>query len=322
MLFALLIAIFSETATLYIINFFKKQSKVKAEVYPINFIKDQYSSKVVFPESACTIVTLLGPVLAFAALLPVCAAIPFFSFIPIMANSPDLLQITQFFILSDTFAIITVYAVGSENSNYIAKRMAIDSVYLIFSMVAFFTVIATYIEIGGATTDVFRLNSVTVFNTLTTASSTIYLTMFVFVFLIFSQLPLEKYKAAKYFINDASVTECQGPPRLIMSLWSLFRSFIITALVVVIVSPLPNVPVTFQPWGISWIPQFINFFSFWITVIFTRVFLVSTSWAILHKFKSKLPNRLSPFVLPVLILIVTGFILMTIFILSSKAALF
>lgn len=322
MLFAVLTALFSETATLYIINFFKKQRKVKTEIYPINFIKDQCISKVVFPDSAFTVVTLTGPILAFAALLPICAAIPFFSFIPIMANSPDLLQISQFFILSDTFAIISVYAVGSENSNYIAKKMAIDSVYLIFSMLAFFTVIATYIEIGGATTDVFRLNSFTVFNTANTASSTIHLTIFVFVFLIFSQLPLEKYKAVKYFIKDASVTECQGTPLLIMSLWSLFRSFIITALIVAIVSPLPNVPVTFQPWGISWIPQFINFFSFWITVIFTRIFLVSTSWAILHKLQSKVPNRFSSLVLPVFILIVMGFVLITIIMLSLNAALF
>lgn len=322
MLFAILVAIFSESATFYILNIFKRQTKEKAEMNPINFIKVQYNNKVVLPDSAVVLVVLLGPVFAFAALLPICSAIPYFSFIPIMHNSSDLLQISQFFILSDTLAIVSVYALGTKNSEAVAKNMSIKSLYLILSLLAFFTVVATYTEFYGSVTDVFRLNTFMNFSTVNTLSTVIYVTMFVFAFLILAQLPHENFKTAKYFLNNELLTEYQGAPRLIMSLWSLFRSFIIAALIVVIISPLPNVPATFQPWGISWISQFINFLFFWIALIFTRIFVVSVSWALFDKVESIVPRRLSKFLVPILILILTSLILIGIFILSSDVASF
>ena len=58
---------------------------------PITRLSSLYREKILLPDTAVTLL-LYGPILAFAALLPVCAAIPFFTFTPILSNGADLLH--------------------------------------------------------------------------------------------------------------------------------------------------------------------------------------------------------------------------------------
>ena len=64
---------------------------------------------------------LYCPVFAFAALLTVCACLPICTYIPIIDNGADIVQLAQFMLLSEVFVLMSLYAAGTEEALEIAR---------------------------------------------------------------------------------------------------------------------------------------------------------------------------------------------------------
>ena len=294
------IAVFSDTAAMFVFRTLFKDAPVKPE-YPLNFLKDIFMEKTTISPSAVITISLYGPACAFAALLPVCAVIPFFSFIPIMDNGADLLQIAQLLLLSDVIAIISVGALGVSGSITTVKVMFKESISQILPLVVFFVSVSAYVNVDGLSADVFSLASLqSLSDTYTKVPILFYVGICIFCFVILSQLPHKDYKTPIYFLKPGELAEYKGMPRFLMTSRSLFRSFILTAIVVDIFFPLmrfilptPNLPV-------SWLAQLSVYIEFWTIVILARSILVTLSWLLFDKINALLPRNLRPALVPVL----------------------
>lgn len=72
---------------------------------------------------------------------------------------------------------------------------------------------------------------------------------------------------------------------------SLFRSFILTALVVDIFFPLMRFILPEMPIPVSWLAQLSVYIEFWAIVIIARLVLVTLSWFLFDKISALLPKN-------------------------------
>lgn len=265
----------------------KMQSRRGAAVtmIPLRDIFRSMTRPISLPEDSAIRLSLYLPPLALAALVPISASIPYFSFVPLMENGGDLMQILQFAIFSETLAIISVYSLGTEGSAITAERMMKELVMLIVPMCAAFVSIAFFYSASGTQGDPFSLNVFT--QALHTSASTpaaLTGTM-IFIFVIFSQIPHSNVGFGCLLLENCELPDFSGAPRSMLQLWSILRAFLVVALVTHI----------FYPWGyfktlnaeisISWWAQSLNFVLFWLVVILVRVFGITLCWKMMSLLK-------------------------------------
>ncbi|MGI6442259.1 MAG: hypothetical protein GXZ13_04325 [Synergistaceae bacterium] len=313
-LFVLFMAVFIEYSAIYFKKIFISWLKKKSEEYSFVLIKKQFLSKVVLPETASVAIVISAPVLALSALMPICTTIPYFSFIPYIQKNTDLLQIVQFLLFSEVFATLAIYALGTKVSRLIAKEMIKEFAYSCFFIIAFFTLIAVYIDKTSSITDTFKLSSLAVSGLLSTKNFLVYAVLLFISAIIFALLPHETRKNSKYLTNNNVLVEFQGAPRVIISLWSLLRSFLIISIILVTLLPFINIPSNSQNINIPWFIKTINFFVYFITIILTRSFVIPIFWEIRDKLKHILPRLLSLILIHLIII----FIICFIFLLNSN----
>lgn len=244
-------------------------------------------------------VLIYVPVMALAALMPVCAAVPFFSFFPILNNGADVLQIIQFLLLSDVLVVVAFYAVGSEESFLAAKRQILNTARLILPILVFFVALVSYGEALGNKADIFSINSLSEL-TMSADSPLFFAASLLFVFSIFSGLSHSNESCTVTLLEKEEVRGLFGVPRLILEVWAIFRAFIIIAIIVDILFPAPLLNRYLHIGGQLWLHQIALFLAFWFITVFVRVFVVPLCWKLSARIAALLPKPLADHVLWIL----------------------
>lgn len=305
MLMTLFIALFAESIHVYLSGKSMGKHGYIASLLPVREIYHSMFSRIVLPETACFTLSVYCPGLAFAALIPICASIPFFSFVSILDNGGDMMQILQFAMLSETFALVSVFSLGTSGADRTAHRMVKELIRLMLPLMACFSSIAYYLAIIGVDGDTFSLNAFTLSLHLVPSAPYALAGMSLFVFVIFSQIPHSNSGFGCSVFERGELPEYRGCPRGILQLWSVFRAFLVVALVTHIFFPWSFFKGLNAGFSISWWAQTINFFAFWAAVIFVRVFGVTLSWKAMDALEKLLPCEVQPIYLR-LVLILTA----------------
>lgn len=273
---------------------------------PVSYINRSllasFRRKTVLPEGSCSWLLIYGPAFSLAALFPICAAVPFFSFIPLMENGADMLQIIQFFLLSDVIVVVTLFGMLTDASSKMAFRVIKESTSLLLLMFMLFIMLAGLVSAGGAPVDDFRLGSFLASESQNNISWLSYVGIFIFIFIIFSKTPCSFGTSSLFMLHDEEIAEYQGFSRALLQLSLVFRSFITTALIVSVFFPAGGLGIVFKSLSFSWQYQFWGFVSFWLAVIFVRVVFVPLFQFIANKIKRLLPNFFSFIFIPALAL--------------------
>ncbi|MEG1502154.1 MAG: hypothetical protein RRZ70_05770 [Synergistaceae bacterium] len=276
------VALLTELAAGYLLNLKSPNPERKTFLNTYKYIR--YVYKQGLPKSLkWKAYSKYCPILAFSALFPVCSIIPYFTFIPIMENGADLLQIMQFLLLSEALAIISVYSLSSNESTEFAGKMCVDCMCLYIPILIFITSIATYRKYLGEMDRIFSLNVFPGFYENNQINLLVCLGTAIFVFLIFSQMPHKSFNKGKYFANRYDIPSFSGVSRLLMSSWGLFRTFIVMCIIISLFYTFASVKITDTLDIFSWGIQLISFLSFWLSVFAVRITLVPLSWLIYDK---------------------------------------
>lgn len=282
MLVTLMAALFAEGIHTYISGRNLSRRGMIVSFLPLRDIFRSMTVSVSIPEASIVRLSIYLPCFALAALAPIAASIPFFSFLPILDNGGDLIQILQFAVLSETLAILAIYSLGTADAQITAERMVRELVRLIVPMMAAFISIAFYYSANGVQGDPFSLNVFTVALHMSPSAPFSFAGTLIFIFVIFSQIPHSNAGFGCSLLENCELPDFNGAPRSMLQLWSIFRAFLVVALVTHI----------FFPWGyfkglnagfsISWWAQAVNFMAFWTTVLLIRVFGVTLCWKVME----------------------------------------
>jgi formate hydrogenlyase subunit 4 len=281
MLVTLMVALFAESTHTYISGKSLGRRGMMVSLLPLRDIFRSMTIPISLPEASAVRLSIYLPCFALAALIPIAASIPFFSFLPIMDNGGDLIQIIQFAALSETLAILSVLSLGTPSARNTADRMAKELAMLIIPMIAAFISIAFYYSASGVKGDPFSLNVFTTALHMSPSTPFSLAGTIIFIFVIFSQIPHSNAGFGCSLLENCELPDFNGVPRSMLQLWSIFRAFLAVALVTHI----------FFPWGyfkglnagfsISWWAQSVNFAAFWTTVLLMRVFGVTLCWKVM-----------------------------------------
>ncbi|MFR5880263.1 MAG: hypothetical protein ACLUEQ_05365 [Cloacibacillus evryensis] len=119
--FALVTAIATEKFYLLSISIMLRKRRLEDGAPAVRGLRAIFRLEIGLPESASVNIALYAPALAVASLMTVCASLPYCTFIPIIDNGSDIIQLVQFMLLSEIFALISLYALGSGTGNEIAR---------------------------------------------------------------------------------------------------------------------------------------------------------------------------------------------------------
>ncbi len=258
----------------------------------IKNVRGAFRLEVGLPESASVNIALYGPALAFAALMTVCASIPFSTFIPIIDNGADVIQILQFMLLSEVLALISLYALGTKQAENAARIEMGKVIRLAVPVVACFASLAAFLIKNGLDSDPFSLNSFSIAGQLTAMSRWGICGTTLFIFTILSQIPHRDFMTGCALLKQGEIPEYTGAPRGILQVWAVFRSFIIVALVTYMFFPSNFIATINNAVGISWRSQALNFVIFWFSVVIMRTVAVPVCWLLLDLLKARLPKPL------------------------------
>jgi len=278
---SLLLALMAEN--IYILLFPGSIKSDKGHIHALTahfraFVRSM-NMKTTLPDSACELTSVYFPGLALAAIMPIFASIPLSTLVPILDNGGDMVQILLFGILSEAFALIAVFSLGTHGSWITGRRMVKECISFMLPLMACFASIAAFLSVLDTTQgDSFSLNAFA--HPAFTGSLHWYgiIGIAVFIFVIFSRIPHSAEGQGSVLFESGELPEYQGAQRVVLQIWSILRAFTIIALVSHI----------FFPWGyfkslnagfsISWWAQAINFFAFWFFVVLVRVFAVTLCW--------------------------------------------
>ncbi|MDD4159900.1 MAG: hypothetical protein PHO18_03020 [Synergistaceae bacterium] len=281
MLLTLMLALLAESVHTYLSGKSLSRRGMMVSLLPLRDIFRSMAIPISIPEASVVRLSIYLPCFSLAALIPIAASIPFFSFLPIMDNGGDLLQILQFAVLSEVLAILAVFSQGTLSAQITAERMIREFVKLIVPMAAAFVSIAFYYSAAGVNGDPFSLNVFTMALHISPSAPFSLAGTIIFIFVIFSQVPHSNAGFGCSLLENCELPDFNGVPRSVLQLWSIFRAFLVVALVSHI----------FFPWGyfkglnsgfsISWWAQSVNFAAFWTTVLAMRVFGVTLCWKVM-----------------------------------------
>jgi hypothetical protein len=281
MLVTLMVALFAEGIHTYVSGRSLSRRGMIVSLLPLRDIFRSMTVPISIPEASMIRFSIYLPCFALAALIPIAASIPFFSFLPIMDNGGDLIQILQFAALSETLAILAIFSLGTIDARITAERMVREFVKLIVPMIAAFISIAFYYSANGIQGDPFSLNVFTMALHMSSSAPFSHAGTLIFIFVIFSQIPHSDAGFGCSLLENCEIPDFNGAPRSMLQLWSIFRAFLVVALITHI----------FFPWGyfkglnagfsISWWAQAVNFAAFWSTVLVMRLFGVTLCWKVM-----------------------------------------
>lgn len=288
MLVTLMIALFAESTHTYFSGRSLSRRGMIVSLLPLRDIFKSMTMPISLPEASVIRLSIYLPCFALAALIPIAASIPFFSFLPIMDNGGDLIQILQFAALSETLAILAIFSLGTTDAQITADRMIRELVKLIVPMMAAFISIAFYYSANGIQGDPFSLNVFTTALHMTPSAPFSLAGTLIFIFVIFSQIPHSNAGFGCSLLENCELPDFNGAPRSMLQLWSIFRAFLVVALVTHIFFPWTYFKGLNAGFSISWWAQSVNFAAFWTTVLLMRVFGVTLCWKVMELLEKKI----------------------------------
>ena len=274
----LLVALLAESAHTYFSSKSLSRRGMVMSLLPLRDIFRSMTIPISLPETSEIRVSIYLPAFALAALFPISASIPFFSFVPIMDNGGDLIQVLQFATLSETLAILSIFSLGTPAAEITANRMIKELVRLLIPMMAAFVSIAFYYSANGVSGDSFSLNVFTMALHMNFAAPFSLAGTLIFIFVIFSQIPHSNAGFGCSLLENCELPDYNGAPRSMLQLWSIFRAFLVVALVTHMFYPWVYFKGLNAGFSISWWAQSLNFAAFWATVLIIRVFGVTLCW--------------------------------------------
>ena len=316
------IGVFCESLSRSVFSKFSKHGETQRVYSATRKLLASYRRKITLPETANMPLALYGSALSFAALIPVCAAIPFCTLIPVMDNGADVLQIMQFYMLSEALSIISLYSLGSKEAGFAANKCIKESFMLMIPLVSFLISIAAFFEAGGGKGDAFSLNAFSLSQKFSEIGTGGTIGVIIFIFLIFTQIPHSDIAEGTLLFDDSEMPSYQGCPRAILQLRGIFRSFLVVTVVVNMFFPLGDFAVLPSGSIFSWNAQLVNFIIFWLAVIFARVVCVNFSWVLYAVINKLLPGSFMLFFVPGTALIAAALLLHEVYVLSSEIAAF
>lgn len=237
MLVTMMVALFAESTHTYFSGKNLSRRGMMVSLLPLRDIFRSMTIPMRLPETSVVSLSIYLPCFALAALIPIAASIPFFSFLPIMDNGGDLIQILQFAVLSETLAIMSILSLGTAAAQNTADRMVRELVKLIVPMLAAFISIAFYYSANGIQGDPFSLNVFTMALHMSPSAPFSLAGTLIFIFVIFSQIPHSNVGFGCSLLENCELPDFNGIPRSILQLWSIFRAFLVVALVTHIFFP-------------------------------------------------------------------------------------
>jgi len=233
-----------------------------------------FRAPFLLPATTARTAAVYFPALAIAALLPIPACIPFFNFMPLLGNSGDLLQIVQFSLMSETFALLAIWSLGTEQSKQAGMELFLESAGLLLSFAACFVSLSFYLSANGILGDTFSLNLFT--DSLHIGSFGIYgrIAVALFVFLVLAQAPYCATCSTASSFYALQMPEYDGPQRGLLQLWASLRVFVAISLITHIFFPWAFLKEAEFAVGGQWWMQAFHFALFWFSVVAVRVLLV------------------------------------------------
>lgn len=265
----IVLLVISEAAHSFLLVRFTKSGAPGA--HPIKLIISSAASPTLLPACAYRPVALIMPVLAIAALFPVCASISLFTFSHLIPGG-DVLQILYFMILSEVCAITALYALGTKQAFHSATKLSRESAKLFCALTAAFVSFAVYFTSLGVQGNIFGLDVFSLSLQLKSMRILGHVSSVVFVFLALSYSSYWEELGAGDFFSELPASEYNGPQRAMLLIWTSFKAFLTAMLVTHI----------FFPWflfrdadgsqaGTFWL-QALGFVLFWLTAIAVRAF--------------------------------------------------
>ncbi|MDL2297891.1 hypothetical protein LJC40_01910 [Synergistaceae bacterium OttesenSCG-928-D05] len=259
----------------------------------IKTLLQAFRMPILVPDTAARQPAVYFPALAIAALLPIPACIPFFNFIPLMVNSGDLLQIVQFALMSETFALLSIFSLGTNQSRKAGMELFFESVGLLLAFAACFISISFYLTANGIIGDTFSLNLIA--SSLHIKSLGLYgkAAIGLFIFLVFAQAPYCATCSTASSFYELRMPGYDGPQRAMLQIWASLRVFVVIALVTHIFFPWTLLKEVESTVGVEWWMQTFHFALFWLAVVIVRVVVVPVCRKIFDLLGARVPLRLS-----------------------------
>lgn len=229
---------------------------------------------VALPGGARRGAALYCPVFAFAALLTVCACLPICTYIPIIDNGADIVQLAQFMLLSEVFVLMSLYAAGAEEALEIARTEMRNMIRFLIPFMALCASVAAYLIKNGLDTDPFSFNSFSLFGQMRSMSWCGITGVALFVLAVLSQAPQRGAASGTLLLAEEELTDYDGAQRGILQIWSVVRSFVVVAVVTYIVFPSDLIGAFGESAAIAWSGQAVNFIVFWLSVAAARIAVV------------------------------------------------
>lgn len=267
--------------------FYKKIGR--GESCTVNFSK-MFRASVALPKNARRSAAIYCPVLAFAALMTLCACLPTCTYIPIIDNGADVVQLSLFMLLSELFVMIALYSVGTNDALETARLEMRAMVRLFFPFMALCASIAAYLIKNGLDTDPFSFNSFSLFGQMRSMSWAGVASIALFILIAFSQIPQKGRESGTLLFRGGELPEYNGAPRGMLQLWSVVRSFLAISVIVYIVFPSDLMTAFGESAAIAWGGQAVNFVVFWLSVAAVRIVVVPLCHAGMERAKLRLPE--------------------------------
>ncbi|MDO5116623.1 MAG: hypothetical protein Q4D58_11085 [Synergistaceae bacterium] len=258
----------------------------------IRSLRSFFRTEITLPQGARLNFALYCPALAFAALMTICASIPFCTYIPIIDNGADIIQIIQFMLLSELFILLSLCSLRTAGAAEAARAEIRNVIRLLVPLVSCCAALAAFLMLSGLDGDPFSLNSFSIAGQMTSMSLWGFSGIFLFVFAILSQTPRRDIFSGTLLLRAGEIPEFNGVPRGMVQIWSVFRSFIVVAVVTYVIFPSNLIAGFNSALGISWRGQALNFLIFWSAVVAMRLFAVPFCWMTIAAAERLLPRPL------------------------------
>jgi hypothetical protein len=291
---------FSEMVNYALASAKAKREKREAFRAPLKTVYASLTAPVMLPENASRFTAMVMPSLAFAALLPVTAGISFFLFVPILTDLRDILQMSQYIVLSEFFAVTALYSLGTEKGGTAAKELTKVCSAFFIPFIACLILIAFYTNTSGIFGDPFNILIVASTFSVTLMTPFGIIGSILLLFVIAAQIPYWGGRFSEAPLFETQIEGYDGPQSAMLLLWAMFHSFIAASLVTYIYFPWPFLRDVYSNSGAAWLPQAGGFCAFWITVTLIRNIGAPICAAAVKIIKEKTGEKLAPYVVPVL----------------------
>lgn len=286
--FVAVLAVVSEKIYFKALAAFGKKSG--AEERPEAGLAVWFRAPVVLPGGARTGTALFCPALVLAALLTVFACLPICTYIPVIDNGADVVQLAQFMLLSEVFVLVSLYAAGTEEALKIARAEMRGMIRFLIPFMAACASIAAYLIKNGLDTDPFSFNSFSLFGQMRSMSWWGVAGVALFLMSVLGQTPQRGTYSGTMLLAWGELPDYSGAPRGILQIWSVLRSFIIVAVVTYIVFPSEFISTFGDQAAIAWSGQAVNFLIFWLSVAAMRLVAVPLCRALFAAVEKPLPE--------------------------------